>query len=191
MKKFFVFLLAAVMVSMNVKAQDEPKHEIGVFYGFGSFSNVISEYGTAFTVAVGDQTDYWGPVGVEYYYHISPLVAIGGIAEYAGCKWDSPYYIKGALSSGYFTVMPSLKLNWLRKPNFGMYSSFSAGVLIYNLAADDTLKNNGAKPTEETLANFMFHVTALGVEFGKSLCPFAELGIGEKGILCAGLRLKF
>ena len=37
----------------------------------------------------------------------------------------------------------------------------------------------------------MYHLSALGVEFGSNIRGFAELGFGEKGVLCAGLRYKF
>ena len=32
----------AMMAAMNVNAQDESKHEVGVFYGFGSVSDILS-----------------------------------------------------------------------------------------------------------------------------------------------------
>ena len=48
MKK--LFLLATIMVTaMTASAQDDDlKNEIGIYYGFGSASNVVSSIGTAF-----------------------------------------------------------------------------------------------------------------------------------------------
>jgi hypothetical protein len=37
----------------------------------------------------------------------------------------------------------------------------------------------------------MFQVSALGVEFGGKFRGFAELGVGDQGILQAGIRYKF
>ena len=44
----------------------------------------------------------------------------------------------------------------------------------------------------KSLTAFMFQATALGAEFGgEQFRGFVELGVGEKGLLCAGLRYKF
>ena len=78
MKKIFVTMCVALL-SMGVQAQDS-KNEIGVFYGLGSASNVFSIITSSISAAVGDQSSFWGPVGVEYYYNVSPAIGIGGVA---------------------------------------------------------------------------------------------------------------
>ena len=44
---------------------------------------------------------------------------------------------------------------------------------------------------DETVTTFMFQATALGLEFGGNVRGFVEAGVGEKGLLCAGLRYRF
>lgn len=44
---------------------------------------------------------------------------------------------------------------------------------------------------DETKSIFMFQATALGLEFGGNVRGFVEAGVGEKGLLCAGLRYRF
>lgn len=184
-------IVATMMATLNVQAQsDEPQNEIGVFYGFGSVSNIISDIGTAFTYSTGDQTGYWGPIGVEYYHHLSKVVAVGVVAEYAGCKWDEPYKIDGSLKTSYISVMPSVKFNWLRKEHFGLYSSLSAGVMIATLKASGEIKDAQEDP-DETVTSFMFNINPIGAEYGGAFRGFAELGFGEKGLLCLGLRYRF
>lgn len=191
MKKYLVMVIVALTVALNVNAQsDDPKDEVGVFYGFGSVSNLISDIGSAFTYSTGDQTGYWGPIGVEYYHHLSKAVAVGAVAEYAGCKWDKTYKLDGSLKSSYITVMPSVKFNWLRKSHFGMYSGLSAGIMIATLTPTGEVKET-AEDADETATCFMFNVTGLGAEFGGAWRGFAELGFGEKGLICAGLRYRF
>ena len=69
MKKIFLMVVAAMMATVTVNAQnDELENEIGVYYGFGSASNIVSSFTEAFIGAVGDQSSYWGPVGIEYYH---------------------------------------------------------------------------------------------------------------------------
>ena len=190
MKKVFLTLCVALL-SMGAQAQEQ-KHEIGVFYGLGSASNVLSTYTSMFAAAAGDQSSWWGPVGVEYYYHVSPVVGVGAVAEYASCKAMDDKTNSKDLSEKFVTVMPSVKFNWLRKKNFGMYSAVSAGVMILSLSCDDNVKASDPDAKDETLATFMFQATALGAEFGgEQFRGFVELGIGEKGLLCAGLRYKF
>lgn len=190
MKKIFLMVVAAMMATMNVNAQDE-KNEIGVFYGVGSASNIFSAISGAFAAAAGDQSSWWGPIGAEYYYHLTPGVAVGGVAVYASCKAEDEKTKQKDLSETFITVMPSVKFNWLRKKNFGMYSALSAGVMFASVSVEGAAKTADPNAKDETITSFMFQATALGIEFGGNLRGFVEAGLGEKGTLCAGLRYKF
>ncbi|MCR4920019.1 MAG: hypothetical protein K5928_09475 [Prevotella sp.] len=191
MKRLFILAVAALMATIGVKAQDELKHEIGVFYGVGSVSNVLSAFSSAFAAAAGEQSSWWGPIGVEYYYHVTPVVGVGGVAEYATCKAiDDVAHVKG-LTETFISVMPSVKFNWLRKKHFGMYSGLSAGVIFFKVAADDAVKAGNPEAKDESRATVIFNATAVGAEFGgTAFRGFVEAGFGEKGVLCAGLRYK-
>ena len=191
MKKILVMMVAALMATVNVSAQNEKKHEIDAFYGFGSASDIFSSITSSFSAAAGSQASFFGPIGVEYYYHVSPVVAVGGVASYAKCKAEDKKTHKDDLNESFITVMPSVKFNWLRRKSFGMYSALSAGLMFLSVSFDDSVKAADPDAQKETKAKFMFHATALGVEFGGNLRGFAELGFGEKGLLCAGLRYKF
>ena len=183
--------MCVALLSMSAQAQD-CKHEIGAFYGFDSASNIFSIVSSAISAASGDQSSFWGPIGLEYYYHVSPVVGVGAVAAYAGCKAEDEKTRKNDLTESFFTVMPSVKFNWLRKKNFGMYSAVSAGVMFCSVSCNDNAKANDPKAKDETLTTFMFQATALGAEFGgEQFRGFVEAGIGEKGLLCAGLRYRF
>lgn len=189
--KKFAVMAVATLVAVNANAQnDEPKNEIGVFYSVASVSNVLSEFGAAFSYSTGSQTGYWGPIGIEYFRRLSPVVAVGAVAEYSHCKWDKNYDSDGSLTSSYITVMPSIKFNWLRKEYWGLYSGASAGIMIATLDASKASEKN-PDIKDETVTTFMFQATALGAEFGKDFRFFTEVGFGEKGVVCAGLRYKF
>ena len=192
MKKFCVMVVAAMMATVSVQAQDELKHEVGAFYGVGSVSNLFSAITSSISAAAGDQSSFWGPIGVEYYYHVSPVVGLGAVAAYAGCKAEDKKTHKDDLSETFLTFMPSVKFNWLRKKHFGMYSGLSAGVMFLSVSANDNAKASDPDAKDETLTSFMFQATALGVEFGnEAFRGFVEAGLGEKGEICAGLRYKF
>jgi hypothetical protein len=87
--------------------------------------------------------------------------------------------------------MPSVKFNWLRRDHWGLYSALSAGVMFVS----DKVSSNyhgDRKADSDNVTCFMFQVTGIGIEAGgEALRGFAELGFGEKGALCAGLRYKF
>ena len=191
MKKILVMVAVAMMTAVSVNAQDF-KHEVGVFYGFESASNVFSLVTSAISAAAGDQSSFWGPVGVEYYYNISPVVGLGAVAAYAGCKAEDDKTHKEDLTESFITVMPSVKFNWLRKKHFGMYSALSAGAMFASVKCNDNAKAADPNAKDETVTVFMFQATALGAEFGgEQFRGFVEAGVGEKGVLCAGLRYKF
>ena len=190
MKKILLMVVAAMMATMNVNAQDE-KNEIGVFYGVESASNIFSAISSAFAAAAGDQSSWWGPIGAEYYYHLTPGVAVGGVLTYASCKAEDDKTKQKDLSETFITVMPSVKFNWLRKKNFGMYSALSAGVMFASVSVEGAAKTADPDAKDETVTRFMFQGTALGLEFGGNFRGFVEAGLGEKGELCAGLRYKF
>ena len=190
MKKIFVTMCVALL-SMGAQAQDF-KHEVGIFYGLESASNVFSVVTSAISAAAGDQSSFWGPVGVEYYYNISPVVGLGAVAAYAGCKAEDDKTHKEDLTESFITVMPSVKFNWLRKKHFGMYSALSAGAMFASVKCNDNAKAADPNAKDETVTVFMFQATALGAEFGgEQFRGFVEAGVGEKGVLCAGLRYKF
>lgn len=179
-------MVATILVTtLSINAQnDDLRNEIGVYYGFGAASSIVSTVGTAFGSAISgsDQSGFWGPVGVEYYYHVTPVIGVGAIASIAGCNWAH----NNDLTTTYITVMPSVKFNWLRKDHFGLYSSLAAGVMIEK----NSSKIKGVKDSS-TDGNFMWQVCGLGAEVGGQFRGFAELGFGEKGVLCVGLRYKF
>ena len=192
MKKILIIVVAAMMATVSVNAQDELKHEVGVFYGVASASNLFSVITSSISAAAGDQSSFWGPIGAEYYYHVSPVVGLGAVAAYAGCKAEDKKSHKDDLSETFLTFMPSVKFNWLRKKHFGMYSGLSAGVMFVSVSANDNAKASDPDAKDETATVFMFQATALGVEFGsEALRGFVEAGLGEKGEFCAGLRYKF
>ncbi len=191
MKTKIFLVAAALMAAMSMSAQNESKHEVGAFYGIESASNIFSIYTSIFSAAAGDQSSWWGPVGAEYYYHLSPGVSLGGVLVYAGCKAKDEKTNENDLTETFITVMPSVKFNWLRKKYFGMYSALSAGIMFASVKCGDSLKNADPDAKDETLTTFMFQATALGLEVGGALRGFAELGLGEKGTFCAGLRYRF
>ena len=197
------FLFAALAISaflcVPAQAQDETRHEIGISYGVVPNSVWIDVLTDVVPAIFGDKYEngsYVGPIGVEYYYHTSPLIGVGAIAVLATNNDDG--FRKDVLVShrnkSYFTLMPSVKFDWLRKTNWGMYSKVALGATLAHFANQDYDTNGKLtgekKTTDDVLVNFQ--ASLLGVEAGnRTVRGFAELGVGEQGILLAGVRFKF
>lgn len=181
MKK--IMMIATMLVAaLTLSAQNnELKNEVGVYYGFASASNIVSTIASAFSFTSDQQTSFYGPIGIEYYRHVTPVVALGAMASIAGCDYDTKS--NATASSTYITVMPGVKFNYLRRTHFGLYSGLAAGIMF------NTNKFDG---DSESNTFFIYQLTAIGAEGGSDqFRGFLEAGFGERGILCAGLRYKF
>lgn len=204
MKKLVLMAVAVMMATMSVNAQSEeqyPKHEISV--GYGAISNAdFSALGEAFGSIIGSfgQVTYnngsiTGPISLEYYYHVTPIIGVGGVGVYANEKKDMFFQNEkvGDVKNTYISVMPSVKFNWLRTKYFGMYSKVAAGLCFVNKKSnEDRTSTSAAKSNSTNTTMFTYQLTGIGIEAGpQNIRAFAELGIGEQGILLAGIRCKF
>jgi hypothetical protein len=197
MKKIFLMAVAAMMATMSVQAQsDDLKQEVAVSYGWLSNSDIIDAFENIGGAMVGMTTDgesYFGPISVEYFYHVKPWLGVGGIAAYGQMKEN--YYLMGKkdgkdgeIKNNYLTLMPAAKFEWLRKSHFGVYSKLAIGATLRTEKMDG--KSSGDDSDSEIHVNWQ--VSLLGMEFGgQQLRGFCELGTGEQGIFLAGLRYKF
>ena len=83
----------------------------------------------------------------------------------------------------YLTLLPAVKFDWKRAESYGLYSKLAAGMSLA-MGKFDSDKANGTA--------FNFQVSLIGAEFGGTQWRgFGELGFGEQGIICAGIRHKF
>ena len=200
MKKMFLMVVAAMMATMNVNAQNsELKNEIGVSYGAG-MSLIGDGLGNAIGRGIVDgitgrqwtNDKQFGSLSLEYFHHTSPKFAVGGIFSYSQYGEDvvlkSNQVKEGERMRNYFTVMPAIKCNWINKEHFALYSKFGIGATFMSEKVDDLTNRTSQSDCHTYLA---FQVSAIGVEFGSKLRGFVEAGVGEQGIILAGIRYKF
>lgn len=198
MKKILLMVVAAMMTTMSVNAQngyDDTKHEVAISYGLYSNSQIIDVYEDMGCAIVGSQfknEKFFGPIGVEYFYHVKPWLGVGGVFTYGQNKQDVFFSNDkvGVSKNSYITVMPAVKFDWLRKNNFGMYSKLAVGATFRNEKFDrvDPSYSNYS----ENKVHLNWQASLLGIEAGSpTLRGFIELGVGEQGIILAGVRCKF
>ena len=88
------------------------------------------------------------------------------------------------------SLIPTVKFDWLRKKHFGLYSKAGFGMSIMY----ESQKGENGSDTDYTDTSVIpnFEATLIGAEVGSETWRgFAEYGVGEQGMLCAGLRYKF
>ena len=200
-KHLLAVLAIGSVFSFPVQAQDEmeTRHEISVSYGVVPNSiwiDVLTDVIPAMFGETYDDSHYVGPVGLEYYYHTSPLIGVGAVAVFATNN-DNGFFneVKNShRNKSYITVMPSAKFNWLRKNNWGMYSKLAAGATYTHFTYQD-YDDNGNKTDEKTTSKdliFNFQASLIGIEAGNDrMRGFAEFGVGEQGVALAGVRFRF
>ena len=196
-------LLAALAISaflcVPAQAQDEPRHELGLSYGAVPNSiwiDILSDVIPVIFEQNVESKGYVGPIGLEYYYHTSPLVGVGAVAVFA-IHNENAYHngtLKNHRIKSYYSLMPSVKFNWLRKDKWGMYSKVALGATLTSFSTQDYNENGkltGEKDNDNDVL-FNFQASLIGVEAGsQQVRGFIELGIGEQGIALAGVRYKF
>ena len=197
-KIFALTLFVSVCSILNINAQEsESKHEVS--FGVGCWANsqrldlMTDLTGTTMTAGyVSYENEKFSiPLSVEYFYHINPLVGVGGIAVYSHGKRDMLYdgELQGRMKTNYYTFIPAVKFNWLRKKNWGLYSKAGLGVSVRN----QKWNWYDASHTNDSDTDFIinFQGTPIGVECGNQYYwAFLELGMGEQGIVNAGIRIK-
>ena len=197
-KIFALTLFVSVCSVLNINAQEsESKHEVS--FGVGCLANsqildlMTDLTGTTMTAGyVSYENEKFSiPLSVEYFYHINPLVGVGGIAVYSHGKRDMLYdgELQGRMKTNYYTFIPAVKFNWLRKKNWGLYSKAGLGVSVRN----QKWNWYDASHTNDSDTDFIinFQGTPIGVECGNQYYwGFLELGMGEQGIVNAGIRIK-
>ena len=194
-------LAICAFVSTPAQAQDEmeTRHEIAVSYGAVPNSvwiDVLTEVVPAIFGETHDNNHYVGPIGLEYYYHTSPLIGVGAVGVFATNNEDAfrKEVMTGHINKSYTTLMPSVKFNWLRKEKWGMYSKLAAGATLAHSSHQDyneSGKLTGEKETSNDVF-FNFQASLIGVEAGNDhVRGFAEFGVGEQGLALAGIRFKF
>jgi hypothetical protein len=199
MKRILVMVAVALMATMSVNAQNEElRHEVSVAYGGPSLSQFGSGLGEglglAFTNSEYDDGNIFGPISAEYFYHPNnPRLAVGGIITYS--KWDSDVLRRsnhndklGERNRNYLSVMPGIKWYWVNKNSFGFYSKAAAGPMFVFCKSEDYESN---KSLTQNGTYFLFQCSPIGIEFGGKFRGFAEIGLGEQGVLLGGLRYKF
>ena len=180
MKKILV-AIAAMLITFGASAQNY-KAEVSVSYGALSNSQILSAVIFAAGVEnpeyVLQDAKFIGPISADLYFRTSKYFSFGlsGVYQHTTAQYGVPN--GDNFECRYFSLMPGMKLHWLRTNGFNMYSKLAVGpTFASNIDGERAWLLN-------------FQVSPLGLEFGRRFCVFAEAGFGEQGIVLGGIRLK-
>ena len=194
------------------------KHEIGVTIGSGANSEILSGLADMSSVLAsvlvtatatagsyvgyvdyGDES-YIPTISAEYYYHVNKVIGLGGIVAFNGMTRDmygnwqnnvnntTERKLMGKAKRTNISVLPAMKIDWLRRKHIGLYSKVALGVTFMY----ESQKADDGDDFTDTDPVFNFHASLIGFEGGSEhFRGFVELGMGEQGIGLAGLRYKF
>lgn len=176
MKKiiFFIFLI------LSVNGAFAQQHEISFGYGYPTAMKISNSQGDAFLGALSGldlNNKNSGSFNLEYMYNLNSKMAAGLVLGYEHSKMKSLDY-----KVDFITIMPSFKMNWIKKDIFRFYSKIALGVTLDVASTDDI---------NDTSVEFAYQVSPLGFEVGKSISGFAEIGYGHQGIGLIGIRYRF
>lgn len=198
--KILTMIIATLAISSAVcvnaeNYNDECRHEVSLGYGAPvNTSNTLNFLAHGFFGALSHEENhiYIGPISAEYFYHINPLVGIGAIGVYSFHKTDDVRddKVQGKIKDIFFTIMPAVKFNWLRRENWGLYSKLGIGYTHAKYTYTDNDNKEDANEESDNAVNWQ--ASLIGAEIGnKNIRAFAELGFGEQGMLLAGVRFRF
>lgn len=204
-KYLLLALVASAFMCVPAQAQDDDlRHEVSISYGAIPNSYWIDLAGNFITAIFGaeyDKVSLVGPIGLEYHYHVSPLIGVGAIATFTHFseREKNGDVVSKTSNNSHFTLMPSVKFNWLRRDKWGLYSKVAVGATLRHAsmkkvkdAADSATSSTTTTNSDENSVFFNFQASLIGVEAGGDhVRGFAELGIGEQGVALAGIRFKF
>lgn len=207
MRKYFLFSIVALLLCQGLSAKTRNKnidrHEFSIGYGVMP----ISEWNGTFTNAIKYPADYepydfsksshYGAVSLDYNFRLNKRIGVGVGVVYAYAEKDvsfSPAHIGNMTSkenNNFLSIMPKVKLNWIEKPNFTLYSTVGLGLCIdfYNTVGI----NEQGMLINESSSVFMlaYQFSPIGIEVGKKVAFFMEAGIGNAGSVVMGVRAKF
>lgn len=194
-KPVLVATLAAFLVPTAGFAQ-ERRHDFSFQYGFLSTDQItdIIKNIVLIVITLGnyrkEDMKFTSIPFLTYHYSANSRFGFGMAFGYCGSSGDLVQeggdVVVGDFREKNYIAAAELDYHWAMRPGFQLYSGAGFGVRIRR----GTYTDEG-ETDKVTKALPAFHLNALGLRVGKKVGFFAELGLGYKGILAAGINAQF
>lgn len=184
-----------------VQPQEKRQSRIAVTFGYGysavtshnSYANGIFPFvhnNLGRETEGGDITSSLGTISIGFNYEINPWLELNIPFVYSSNKGKQPYIMpngvdeSGELKDDWVSLLPSLKINWMRNNWLSLYTRVGVGVSFANrwVTVDQDMTSKVA---------LAYQISPIGVEMGKGRFNFfIEGGYGHVGMVTAGIKFK-
>lgn len=153
-----------------------------IFNNAGNNSNVTYEPGRI--------SSNFGTINIGFSYEITPWLELNIPFVYSQNKGTQPWHPtptqdeSAGLKDNWATLLPNLRINWVRNNWLSVYSRVGVGIGIGTrwVSVDQD---------QSTKCVFAYQISPVGVEMGAGKCCFfIEGGYGYTGVVTAGIKLK-
>lgn len=186
--KFICILIIAISVIVlpnKVLGQTMgDDHEISLGVGILTIDQVLGAENT-------DNLRFLGAFSFSYKYYVSQRFAAGLTIisdRVAGDLVDRDDILIGSMKRHYLTIAPELKLVYVNERLFRLYGTAGIG---YTFGTEHSEDLQGVEDEPFHINHLNFHITPVGFRFGRTVGVFAEIGIGYKGVVAAGISGYF
>jgi opacity protein-like surface antigen len=194
-KTAFLSVVMAFLFISSMNAQSK-KSEVDLGVGIWSSNQIIGTMSDIIASAIlpagvsMDNSSYIGALHVGYKYSLSDRFALGPVLTYDLGTSDAVANKEktGKFTSNYYSLSLEADYKFINRDKFKLYALVGAGGTILNQVYKD---NKTGEKNGESQTFFNFQITPVGIKYGDSFGVFAELGLGYKGILCAGVFYRF
>lgn len=185
---FFAFAAASAQDNLNLPGF----HDISLSAGYGSnmqfmdgYTKIISNYPSY----EAKDFKFLPTVTAEYGYRISEKWGVGALLSFQVA--DSHILNDGLENTKardtWYSLMPQVRYFWYTDKMKNVYSKAAVGLS----ARRNKYTNNNGIIEKFRDFNVAWQVSAIGFEYGQTVCGFAEAGFGAQGYIVAGVRVKF
>ena len=212
MKKIFVLMMAAVLGSASLMAQEvqtahweDQRNSLSISAGYVSgffFSKLLVAWiGPAASHA--RKTDYYGSYGLQYHYQVNSWCRVGAKFNWEGedydmwtGKKDDASAVKKGVTFGHaLSLVASAQFTYLNREHVQLYSGLDAGVGTYisdvKYLPGHTDSDGNTHPVNATWLP-AFNLTPIGVAFGSwRVFGYVETNIGYEAFAKVGLGVHF
>jgi opacity protein-like surface antigen len=188
-------VLCLLFVSTNIFSQ-EKKHTLEVGIGLWNTNEIINTFSDMIvsslpsSIKMKDDNSY-GSIHLGYKYNLTDRFALGGLAafDYARSKGLFVENEVGIFHKRHYTLAVETEYAYICSEKFTMYGLAGIGGTLYTLNYVD--HKNNSQNDSNTNPYMTFQVTPIGLRFGKNIGGFLEFGFGYRGIVNAGMFMKF
>lgn len=194
MRKIIFLVFSLFVINTGLFAQSGSKLEIRGGVGFATAPEIIEEITGGITESLVNpgftNVDYSGTIAVIITLLLKPesRFSYGLDLVFDNIKANYIYpdpADETRTNAGYFTIMARGDFKYVKKTSFSIYSSLAAGV---TLRSADLL--SGVNQITENDLGGAFHISPIGIRYGKNIALWAEVGFGYRGVLSGGVAIR-